>query len=108
MVVHDRHHVGAGSVDSTMNEALGIGLAGFMADDLALVREFHDVADFDAIWSARPRQQEMVGIGGMAHRHMAEGIHNVMIGQNAIGGDEIVLDLTDVQHEFLPGALHAS
>ena len=50
----------------------------------------------------------LIKLDEMAHRHMAEGIHNVMIGQNAIGGDEIVLDLTDVQHEFLPGALHAS
>ena len=78
-----------------MDEALGLGFARLMADDFALVREFHDVAELDAIGRPRPRQQEMIGIGGMADRHMAEGIDDVVLRQNAVGGNKIFFDLVE-------------
>jgi hypothetical protein len=39
---------------------------------------------------------------------MAEGIDDVVLRQNAVGGNKIFFDLVESQHVFLPGALPAS
>ncbi len=102
VVVHHRHHVRASLVDRAVNEALRIGLAGIVADDVARMGELGDVDQFDAIGSASARHQEVVRIFRMADRHVAEGIHYVVVGEHLVRRDEIFLELFQFGHARPP------
>src|SRR5438876_914097 len=76
-----------------MNKTFVIRCATVVADRLTVQGEFHNVGALDQFRTARPRQQVVLGIGGMAHADVAIGIDDAFVGQDAVGDD----DLADVE-----------
>jgi predicted DNA-binding transcriptional regulator YafY len=62
----------------------------FRLDRIAGERVGEDVLGLDQLGRARPRQQIDNVVLGMAHADMAEGIDDAFIGQDAVGGDQLV------------------
>src|SRR6185437_7548467 len=60
VAMYHRHHLGPRLEHGSMNEPLGIGFAGRASDRFTRVCEFHDIAEFHAIRSARTREKKMV------------------------------------------------
>ncbi len=81
---------------------LEIGRPFVAADDLAVQRKFHDIVRFDQFRAARARQEKSVGPRRMADADMAASIDDLLMGQNAIGDDEIVDRLFEALHGLVP------
>ena len=72
MVVHHGVHVRPRLVDGAVDEALQIRRAAALVDRGAVESIFDDVVALDALRRARPRQQIMLRIVGVASADMAE------------------------------------
>ena len=53
---------------------------------------------------ARAGEQIAVLAFGMAHADVAEGIHDSLVGQDAVGGDELVDEVFQLGHDVSPEA----
>src|SRR6185312_286796 len=102
MTMYDRHDFGSGFEHRSVNKPLGVRFAGRASDRFARGGEFHDIAEFYAIRSACPCEKKMLWPLGIANSDVPKGIEHVMGGENAIGGDEIVLQLAHIDHGFSP------
>ena len=108
VIMHDAHHIGARFQNGAMDEAFRIRLANFFADNRAIELEFHNVAFDRAGRSACARHQKMVRIARMANGNMAEGIDNMMMGENMVRRDELFLQLTQIGHHYFLRCLRQS
>ena len=80
--------IGAPLVDAAVNVTFRIGFPVVAADDVPLQREFHDIVHGHQFGTARPCDQVVSGIVGMAHAHMSERIHDALMRQYAVGDDD--------------------
>ena len=81
-----------------MDEALVIGRIRAAIGDLTIHAEFHDVFVFDQLGAARTRQEEAVGLFGMAHAHMAKSVHDALACENTVGEHQFIDQRVEVSH----------
>ena len=72
MIVHHGVHVRPRLIDGAVDEALEIWRAAAFVDRGAVESIFDEVVALDALGRARPRQQKMLRIVGVAGTDMAE------------------------------------
>src|SRR5215510_9373610 len=82
-------HVRPRLIDAAVDEALEIRRPVARVDRIAFERELHDVVLLDALGRTRSRQQEALGIVGMARAHMPERVHDTLMREDAVGGDDL-------------------
>ena len=73
-----------------MQEALRAQRPVVVARRRAVEREFEDVAGLDERGRTIARQQEAVGIAGMAHADVSVFVEHAMMRQDPVGDDQIV------------------
>jgi hypothetical protein len=108
VVVDDGLDVRAAAVDLAVDEALEVERAR-VVDGAAVEVVLHDVARADQLRRQRSREQVALRLPRVAHAHVSVAVDHALVGQDPIGGDE-VLDQTRVSdHGSLlcraPGAL---
>jgi len=84
-----------------MDKAFDIGretLGLFRVGRLAVERVGEDVLGLDQLGRPRPRQQINIVVLGMAHADMAERIDDALVGQNVVGGDQLVYKRLQLGH----------
>src|SRR5262245_2820805 len=102
VVVHDRMHIRPRLVDAAVNEALQIGRPVTRIDGIALERELHDVVLLDALGRACAREKEALRVVGMARAHVPERIHDTLMRQDAVGGDDLFEQHVETGHKTFP------
>ena len=81
----DRHHVGTRLEDRGVDGDLAIEPVGRRHHRLAVEIEHENVRRLHQLRRAMARDQEMLGVLGVAQAHMAEGVEHALIGEDAIG-----------------------
>jgi len=109
MAVHHRHHVAARLVDFTVDEPFDHAAAVLRIDRIGIEVVFHDVVRGHQDRRERARQQVAVWVARMAHAHMPIGIEHALLGENAVGGDEVLderrVDRTGARRRLRLGAM---
>ncbi len=98
MRMHHRHYIRPRFQNTGVNETLEIERTLFVAHRLTVHAEFDDVVARYQFRRERTREEEMIGLVGMADADMAIGIHHVFARENAIGDHEVVHDRVDFIH----------
>ena len=84
-----------------MDETLEIGLP-LVADRLTLLVELDQIVPLDQFRRTRPRQEEAFRIVGVPHADVAVGVDHVLIGEDAVGDDEIAQKIVELAHVGCP------
>jgi len=82
-----------------MNEPLVIKRAAVIAQGRAIEIERDDMIFLDHLRRDRGGEQEPLRIVGMAHAHVAIGVHHILAGEDAVGDNEVAHQGRDVAHE---------
>ena len=96
--MYDRLDVGMGLIDFAVDEALHIERSSPRLDRVAVEIELQDVVGRDQARSHAARQQKAPRVGLVPHADMAEAIDHALVGENAVGGDEIVDEIGMRRH----------
>ena len=88
MVMDDGLHVHARRIDGRMDHALAVGRAAARVDGRAVESELHEIVELDERGTARARQPEALGVIGIAHADVTEGIDHALVREDAICRDE--------------------
>ena len=88
--MHDGLDVGPRLEDRGVDEALEVERTRLVAHRLAVEPELDDVVALDQLGRERAREEEVLRLVGMADADMAIGVDHVLLGQDAVGDDEIV------------------
>jgi len=89
MVMAHRHHLGSSFVDFAVDHALGILPHAGVAHRLRVKVVFDEILRLNKFGRARARQQIAIGISGMPHAHMPEGVDDAFMGDNTVGKGEL-------------------
>ena len=103
MRMDHRLHIGTGFVDSAVNEPFKIRRSP-VADRVAVEVEFQKVFAFDEFRRQRAREEESFGVVRMTDTHMAVGIDDALVGEYAIGDDELVQQIVQFVHGLSSGS----
>ena len=90
MAVHDRPDPGQGLVDLAVDEALDIESAAPRLQGIAVDIELEDVVRRDQARRHAAREQKARRVRLVPHADMAEAVDHALVGQDPVGGDEIV------------------
>ena len=94
MGVNDSMDVGPRLVDRGMNEALEVERTLLVAHRLAVEAQLDDVLALHQLGRDRVREEEMLGIVGIADAHVAVGVHHLLSREDTVGDDQILNDVT--------------
>ena len=92
MGVNHRVDVRPRLVDGGMDEALEIERALVVAHRLPVEPQLDDVVALDQLGRDRAGQEKVLGIAGMADADVAVGVHHILLGEDAVGDDEVLDD----------------
>lgn len=92
VVVADGAHVGARLVDRAMDRPLDVGWRRVAADLLTGQREALQVRLGHELRPERAGDEVVVRTLGVADADVAEGVEHALVGQDAVGGDEVAQD----------------
>ena len=81
-----------------MDEPFEVGLAARRVDRRPVERELHQVRDLDALRRARSRHEIPVGPVGMAYADVPEAVNHALVGEDAVGGHELVEQQVELGH----------
>src|SRR5262249_7405213 len=87
-------------VDPAMNKSFEIQRATVGADRIPVQGEFHNIVALDQLRTARPCQQIVLGMLGMAHTDVAVGIYHAFVGEDAVGDHELANVEVQVAHSL--------
>ena len=90
MAVHDGVDIGPGLVDRAVNVAFEVGGRGVRIDHVRIQRAFDDVLAGHGRRGDGAGDEIAVRIAWMAERDMAETVEHALVGEDQIGGDQIV------------------
>src|SRR5437016_2540699 len=90
MAVYDRPDVAMGLVDSAMDEALDIERATPQLERVAVKVELQNVVCSDETRRHAAREQKEFRVSRVPYADMSETVDHAPIGEDAVGGDEIV------------------
>ena len=90
-------------VDRRMDEALEIERALLVPHRLAVEAELDDVVLLDQLGRERARDEEALRIVGMADADVAVGVDHVLLGEDAVGDDEVLDDVSILVMMEIPG-----
>ena len=79
-----------GLVDLAVDEAFDVKRAATRVERVAVEVELHDVVGRDQSRSHAARQEEARRVGLLPRADMPETVDHALLGENAVGGDEIL------------------
>src|SRR5262245_38874341 len=98
MGVHDGRNIRPSLIDRGMDEALPIEHAPFGCHRLAVETKLDDVILLDESRGQRTRDEEVARIDRVANADVAVGIDDTLLGEDAVGNDEVLKEVAKFAH----------
>src|SRR5690348_9279483 len=108
MRVHHRHHIGPSFEDTSMDEAFEVEGSPFFLHRPAVQGEFDDVFWSYQFRGQRTGQKKPVRSLRMTNADMTISIDDLLMSKDAVGDDEIVQQMVQMNHHLPPEAAAGS